>query len=138
MSYRYRTLAHSIKEGNGIPSAAFLIWDRIREESSPVFIPMPSHTGKPSSWMRDLCWYLARLSGGTVIDALRGNRRMSLYLAKKQRKKVTVKMKQVHPVPANAFIVDNVIATGLTMRTAQTAIAVPTRPLALTVASRHP
>ncbi|HSA34156.1 MAG TPA: hypothetical protein P5077_10555 [bacterium] len=62
---------------------------------------------------------------------------MSLYLAKKQRRKVTVKMRQVRPVPANAFIVDNVIATGLTMRTAQTAMAVPTRPLALTVASRH-
>ncbi|HSA33746.1 MAG TPA: hypothetical protein P5077_08480 [bacterium] len=138
MSYRYRTLAHSIKEGIGVPSAAFLIWDRIREERSPVFIPMPSHTGKPSTWMLELCWYLARLSGGTVIDALRGNRRMSLYLAKKQGKRVTVTMRQILSVPANAFIVDNVIATGLTMRTAQAALAAPTRPLALTVASRHP
>jgi len=63
---------------------------------------------------------------------------MSLYLAKKQGKRVTVTMRQILSVPANAFIVDNVIATGLTMRTAQAALAAPTRPLALTVASRHP
>lgn len=93
--YKYRQLVHSIKKGKGIPMTAFLIWDRIRAEKNPVFIPMPSHTGKPSAGITQLCSYLAKLTGGKVIDALRGNCRMSLYLARKQNKTVTITMKQI-------------------------------------------
>ena len=125
----YRDLCHRVKTGerSSIQEAAHLMAERIPFLLTSVLIPMPSHLGYASDTLR-LCNEISSLTGLPVIDALLGNKRESLYHLKRNGMVVPDSSffgyHLVRDIPAylTPVIVDNVIATGQTMKAAIAAV----------------
>ncbi|MBR4259756.1 MAG: hypothetical protein IKQ17_12050, partial [Kiritimatiellae bacterium] len=120
-----RNLAHRIKDGD---SAAIADAGRRLAKILPknaVLVPMPSHTGEPTT-MRSLADSIAaNADGATVVDALRSNPHESSYDRKKRGvEPEEVEMRRIAEIPKNkeVYIVDNVIDTGATYHAAMRAI----------------
>ena len=125
----YRELCHRVKTGelSSIQEAAYLMAERISFLSTRILIPMPSHLGYATDTLR-LCNEISILTGLPVVNALMGNERESLFYLKRNGEKVPdlafFGFHLVRDIPAELtpVIVDNVIATGQTMKAALTAV----------------
>ena len=125
----YRELCHRVKTGerSSIQEAAHLMAERISFLSTRILIPMPSHLGYATDTLR-LCNEISSLTGLPVMNALMGNERESLYYLKRNGEEVAdlsfFGFHLVRDIPAELMpvIVDNVIATGQTMKAALAAV----------------
>ena len=125
----YRELCNRVKTGErcSILEAAYLIADRIPFLLTSVLIPMPSHLGYATDTL-EICSEVSKLTGLSVLDALQGVERESLYYIKRNGKEVPdpsfFGFHLVRDIPADLtpVIVDNVIATGQTMKAALSAV----------------
>ena len=134
----YRELCHRVKTGerSSFQEAAHLMAERIPFLLTSVLIPMPSHLGYATDTLR-LCDEISILTGVPVINALRGNERESMYYLKRNGIEVPdpsfFGFYLVRDIPAELtpVIVDNVIATGQTMKAA---IAAFTRAIPCSIA----
>lgn len=110
-----------------------------------VLVPMPDHTGRADATLR-LAQAIAveakRRAAGLgkkffdvrVVDMLRGKPRERQYLRKKAGEPpltgAALGLRMVGEMPkGQLYVVDNVIGTGATMRAAQEALGLPSRPL---------
>lgn len=118
-----RELAHRLKDKNdlnAIEYAAKMMAKRV--VSNAVLIPMPGRNGYAES-MLTLANKIAEISGAKVANILVGRKRKSLYDVKKKGINPSINylgltLKEEAPGCDNIFIIDNVIATGLSMRAA--------------------
>ncbi len=86
--------------------------------ASMVLIPVPNRFGYPDA-TKVLCNVLKAYTGCAVMDILRGKERQSVYEAKKQLKSLNSEDFGFFingNIPENAYLVDNVISTGSTMK----------------------
>ena len=120
----YRELCHRVKTGelSSIQEAAYLMAERISFLSTRILIPMPSHLGYATDTLR-LCNEISILTGLPVVNALMGNERESLYYLKRNGEVPDLSFFGFHlvrdiPAELTPVIVDNVIATGQTMKAA--------------------
>lgn len=122
--YRYfldpgaRTIARRLKkqEQAAVQHAAAVLSKYIPENC--VLIPMPSHTGYPVA-MKALCREIAKITHSSVVYAIQGVSRETMYAVKKRGGTMSendLLFKQVKPVPTgkNIIIVDNVVDSGRT------------------------
>ena len=120
-----RSLAHRVKDGDA--EAIAEAGKRLAVILSPnaVLVPMPSHTGEPTTMRLLADAIVANANGAKVVDALRSNAHESNYAQKKRGEEpAEIEMRKVADIPENAevYIVDNVIDTGATYRAAMRAI----------------
>lgn len=116
----YKTLCHSLKADDSlaIREAAALMASGLVLPQDSILIPMPSHLGYATNTLL-LADAISELTGVPVMDALRGNCRCSVYDAKRHGHTVTAEelgfgLKMDVPAGLRPFILDNVVATGLT------------------------
>ena len=125
----YRDLCHRVKTGerSSLQEAAHMMAERISFLSTRILIPMPSHLGYATDTLR-LCNEISSLTGLPVMNALMGSERESLYYLKRNVEEVPdlsfFGFHLVRDIPAELtpVIVDNVIATGQTMKAALSAV----------------
>jgi len=121
----WRELCHRVKTtpGDAAREAAALMAASLALPSDGVLIPVPSHLGYADSTLI-LCEELSMLTGLPVADVLRGAERDSLYVLKRTLGAVPAGFDAgfhlVSGLPAGLrpLLVDNVIGTGFTMRSA--------------------
>lgn len=85
---------------------------------SMILIPVPNRHGYPDA-TKQLCNILKAHTGCMVRDILRGKPRQSVYEAKKELKALRSEDFGFYingNIPENAYLVDNVISTGSTMK----------------------
>lgn len=122
--YRYyedggtRSIARRLKrqEDAAIQKAASELSKFIPENC--VLVPMPSHTGVPVA-MKTLCKEIAKRTHSTVIYAIQGAHRETLYAVKKRGQTLSeqeLAFVQVKPLPLNkdVIVIDNVVDSGRT------------------------
>lgn len=86
--------------------------------ASMVLIPVPNRFGYPDA-TKTLCNVLKAYTGCSVMDILSGKERQSVYEAKKQLKSLNSEDFGFFingNIPENAYLVDNVISTGSTIK----------------------
>ena len=125
----YQDLCHRVKTGerSSIQEAAHLMAERIPFLLTSVLIPMPSHLGF-ATYTLGICNEISNLTGIPVVNALRGKEHESMYYLK--RNGIVIPNPSffgfhlVVDIPADLtpVIVDNVIATGQTMKAALAAV----------------
>lgn len=115
-------IAHGIKEGDigAIKYAAQKMADLIPPNS--VLIPMPSHKGYATDTLL-LAKEIQKITKTPIADILKGKSRMSLYSAKKMGVPIDstyLGFKKVGDIPSgyNPVLIDNVVDTGLTAKSA--------------------
>lgn len=115
------TLAKKIKDGDGIAIR------RAAEKMSPlvkkddILVPVPSHNGR-AEYTLTLSRQIAALTGAVVKDVLAGEKRESSYLLKKKGIMLQVGdlgFRLIGDKPeGHVLVVDNVIASGNTVKAA--------------------
>ena len=118
-SNEVRNIAHGLKTGNleaikrASKEMAMLV------DSSCVLVPIPSRRGYATTTL-ELADTISRQTGARVADILKGKKRESLYVLKADGKSFSSDMLGLWSdgiVPNGKLVfVDNVIATGTTMR----------------------
>lgn len=106
-----------------------------------VLVPMPSHLGF-STYTLDLCNAIGKIKQCSVIDALRCNEHETIFSMKKNGVsmwKINLGMRLVENIPddAEVFLIDNVIDTGKTARSAANAIGMDCIVLAYAMTNKH-
>lgn len=125
-----RGVAHGIKEGD--PSSIFRAASQMATlvRDGEVLVPVPSRTGRATVTLA-LAQAIHNISGrGEVLDILEGDARESLYDIKKSGRPVPgpqwlglrLRKGASLPVGRHVVLVDNVLATGTTMRAARAVI----------------
>ena len=124
----HRELCRRVKTGDPGPvREAALALATLDLPSDGVLIPVPSHLGHATDTLL-LCCELSSLCGLPVLDALRGERRESLYLLKSAglplppAESLGLRLTQPLPEGLRPILVDNVVGTGLTMKAALAAV----------------
>lgn len=116
-----RETAHALKKGdiNAIELASEHMARRVSE--GDTLVPVPNHNGQAVTTLA-LSQAIAEKSGATVVDVLKGKNRVSSYATKARGIPVSqedLTLWLVGDAPAGrVFLVDNIIATGATMRAA--------------------
>lgn len=114
-----RELAYAAKRGdeNAIASMADAMAKLVKP--TDILVPVPSRSGVATETLA-LANAIAEKTGAKVENALRGASRMSRYEAKKSGLEMTKKDIGLEPasLTGNYVLVDNVVATGMTMRAA--------------------
>lgn len=124
-----RSICHRVKTGDAsaLSDAAARMASGIIFPARTLLIPVPSHLGYATDTLA-LCEELSRRTGFPVLDILLGKSRESLYLLKRCGAPMPgTGMLDMHlaadiPSGFQPVLVDNVIATGLTMRAALSAV----------------
>jgi len=122
---RYKTkseCAHLLKAGD----ASAIRWTAMRMSellpSSLPLIPVPSHFGYATT-MLALANEISKINGNPVADVLRGNHRESLYTLKYAGVSVDPSYLGMYATAkVNGIILDNVVATGMTVKCARLAL----------------
>lgn len=115
-----RNLSHRIKRGDlyACSEMAKKLAEQLVFPPNSVFVPAPSRTGFPTNNLT-ICLELARLTGGTVSDCIRGKPRPSLYHLKKAGHPITPDLLSLtladKPSPGPTFVFDAVVDSGMTM-----------------------
>ncbi|MBR3822020.1 MAG: hypothetical protein IKJ37_10415 [Kiritimatiellae bacterium] len=120
-----RSLAHRVKDGDAEAIAEAGRRLAVIMPPDAVLVPMPSHTGEPTTMRLLADAIAANANGAKVVDALRSNAHESNYAQKKRGEEpAEIEMRKVADIPQNAevYIVDNVIDTGATYSAAMKAI----------------
>ena len=120
-----RSLAHRVKDGDAEAIAEAGRRLAVIMPPDAVLVPMPSHTGEPTTMRLLADAIAANANGAKVVDALRSNAHESNYAQKKRGEEpAEIEMRKVADIPENAevYIVDNVIDTGATYFAAMKAI----------------
>ena len=120
-----RSLAHRVKDGDAEAIAEAGKRLAVIMPPDAVLVPMPSHTGEPTTMRLLADAIAANANGAKVVDALRSNAHESNYAQKKRGEEpAEIEMRKVADIPENAevYIVDNVIDTGATYSAAMKAI----------------
>lgn len=120
-----RSLAHRVKDGDAEAIADAGRRLAVIMPPDAVLVPMPSHTGEPTTMRLLADAIAANANGAKVVDALRSNAHESNYAQKKRGEEpAEIEMRKVADIPENAevYIVDNVIDTGATYSAAMKAI----------------
>ena len=122
-----KKIAHQIKEGDA-KAIATAAEDMARfVKDGDILVPIPSRSGKATTSL-ELAKAISKQSGkGTVVDALAGAERESIYEAKKAGKALPkpadLGIRLVGEIPeGRVLLIDNVLATGTTMEAALNAI----------------
>ena len=121
-----RKIAHGIKNGNrqAILSAARAMTRLLPAAPRIILVPIPSRTGTATTTRllaEEICHQHPKIE---VMDVLRGRVRPSLYEEKKQGRRDVCsawfgfRLTRSLPPDAEVFLVDNVEATGATMKAA--------------------
>jgi hypothetical protein len=117
-----RKIAKELKENklSAIEEVANFLSRQVTEDD--VLIPMPSRTGI-STDTKKLAEKISEKTGAKIFDCLVGRKRESIYQLKKRNEDVSdfdfeFQINCEIPKAKNYFIVDNVIATGVTMKNA--------------------
>ena len=88
-------------------------------KSNAILIPIPSRSGHAEG-TKTLCNLLAKYTGCTVRDILKGKKRESTYEAKKQGKVLNSEQfgfNLIGGIPnGDVYLIDNIIATGNTFK----------------------
>ncbi len=120
-----RSLAHRVKDGDTKAIAEAGRRLAVIMPPDAVLVPMPSHTGEPTTMRLLADAIAANANAAKVVDALRSNAHESNYAQKKRGEEpAEIEMRKVADIPENAevYIVDNVIDTGATYSAAMKAI----------------
>ncbi|MBO7236727.1 MAG: hypothetical protein J6V45_01435, partial [Kiritimatiellae bacterium] len=120
-----RSLAHRVKDGDAEAIAEAGRRLAVIMPPDAILVPMPSHTGEPTTMRLLADAIAANANGAKVVDALRSNAHESNYAQKKRGEEpAEIEMRKVADIPENAevYIVDNVIDTGATYSAAMKAI----------------
>ena len=121
----YRDICHGVKTSFApvVREAAAMMAASLALPSDGVLIPMPSHQGYATDTLA-LCLELSALSGLPVMDILRSDPHESVYNLKSRTGFVPsglhLGFRLTGDVPSGLrpLVVDNVIATGFTMKSA--------------------
>lgn len=122
-----RELCHRVKDGDidAISEMAHIMAGKVT--SSDILVPIPSRSGTPTI-IKILCEKIAKESGATVRDILRGCSRESYYNLKKTGFEANNDFFQfigVRPEnPQNYLLIDNVLDTGWTLKSASDATGI--------------
>ena len=121
----FREICHKVKTSYHpfVRKAASMMAALLTLPSDGVLIPMPSHLGYATDTL-DLCEELSSMTGLPVMDILRGDMRESLYNLKSLTGEIPAdvhlgfRLTRDLPVGLRPLVVDNVIGTGFTMKSA--------------------
>ena len=121
----YRDICHGVKTSFApvVREAAAMMAASLALPSDGVLIPMPSHLGYATDTLA-LCKELFELSGLPVMDILHGDMRESIHNLKSLTGEIpsdiSLGFRLTRDVPCGLrpLVVDNVIATGFTMKSA--------------------
>ena len=121
----FRDICHKVKTSYHpfVREAAGMMAASLALPSDGVLIPMPSHLGYATDTL-DLCEELSSMTGLPVMDILRGDMRESLYNIKSLTGEITAdvhlgfRLTRDLPAGLRPLVVDNVIGTGFTMKSA--------------------
>ncbi len=122
---RFRRLCHQVKvpSAETLRQAANILVPLLEGYTDAVIVPMPSSCGKATDTL-SLALELSRLRNISVLDILEGAPRAPLYRLKLEGRQphdasfFGFRLKAQPPEGARILLLDNVIATGRTMRAA--------------------
>lgn len=121
----YRDICHKVKTSYRpfLREAAGMMADLLTLPSDGVLIPMPSHLGYATDTL-DLCKELSSLTGLPVMDILHGDMRESIHNLKSLNGEIPadirlgLRLTRNVPSGLRPLVVDNVIGTGFTVKSA--------------------
>ena len=115
-----REICHAVKELD--PRAISIVAEELKKlinDKNALLVPIPSHCGYATYTLE-----IVKQMGYQYIDVLKCRVREPLYNLKKQNKNVSIEdlgfyTIDIIPTNKNVYFIDNVYATGLTARAAQ-------------------
>lgn len=121
----FRTKCHKVKDNDisTIIDVSVKMAGLIHDDY--VLVPIPNHNGK-AEYTRLMAEVISNHTGLQVCDCLTGNKRETLYSAKINGNKIDIRFKKHGRIPKKKILlIDNVIDTGRTYKTAEKALNRP-------------
>ena len=116
--YGVREICHKVKQKNRdcILEMANSIFNAGSFDTDSVLIPVPQHSGV-AEYTKEIARLISKWSGACVADILRRKPGDTRYNQKQAGKDETLSLWLTRPLPKHGkiYLVDNVVATGLTI-----------------------